>query len=330
MGNTSSANKISAQDKYSTWRWSKERYTDLPRAILDMKIQRDKLRQYQKRITVLTDREKAIAKECLAKGDVSKAKLALRRKKYQEGLIAKTDAQLAQLEQLTSDVEFALVQKDIVFGLQQGTSVLKEIHREMGGIENVEKLLGESEEARAYQEVRCTGPSPRPLTDVLCVNRKSARCLRTRCRTRTKTRSRTNSKRSKPRSTVPSFPIPPSSSPSSHPPRRRRWPRTGRSGGHESALLSKHRSPCWRSISWRTLGAFRRKLRAFERGVGVLDSADSRLCVYPCIHREECQGHIKTRFLSDDAAVRGEHPRGDKLRLHHDGSLTASASHYQA
>jgi charged multivesicular body protein 6 len=119
-----------------------------------MKNQRDKLRQYQKRITVLTDREKAIAKECLAKGDTNKAKLALRRKKYQEGLIQKTDAQLAQLEQLTNDVEFALVQKDVLYGLQQGTAVLKEIHKEMGGIENVEKLLGENAEARAYQEVR--------------------------------------------------------------------------------------------------------------------------------------------------------------------------------
>src|SRR5690348_17690180 len=121
-----------------------------------MKNQRDKLRQYQKRITVLTDREKAIAKECLARGDTTRAKLALRRKKYQEGLIQKTDAQLAQLEQLTSDVEFALVQKDVLFGLQQGTAVLKEIHREMGGIENVEKLLGENAEARAYQEVVAT------------------------------------------------------------------------------------------------------------------------------------------------------------------------------
>lgn len=126
------------------------------RAILDMKIQRDKLHQYQKRITVITDREKEIAKEWLRRGDEKRAKLALRRKKYQESLLEKTDAQLAQLEILTSDVEFALVQKDVLFGLQQGTAVLKEIHREMGGIENVEKLLGETEEAQAYQKVCST------------------------------------------------------------------------------------------------------------------------------------------------------------------------------
>lgn len=116
-----------------------------------MKNQRDKLRQYQHRITAITSRETSIARECLARGDKAKALLALRRKKFQESLLTKTDSQLETLEQLTSDVEFALVQKDVVFGLQQGTNVLKQIHAEMGGIENVEKLMGESEDAKAYQ-----------------------------------------------------------------------------------------------------------------------------------------------------------------------------------
>jgi charged multivesicular body protein 6 len=126
--------------------------THLLRAILDMKNQRDRLHQYQRKITVLTDKETDIARQMLAKGDKKRALLALRRKKYQESLLTKTDAQLAQLEKLTSDVEFALIQKDVVFGLQQGTKVLKEIHAEMGGIENVEKLMGETADAIAYQQ----------------------------------------------------------------------------------------------------------------------------------------------------------------------------------
>jgi len=116
-----------------------------------MKNQRDKLHQYQKKITIITSRETAIAKEHLRNGDKTRALLALRRKKYQESILAKTDQQLAQLEALTSDVEFALVQKDVVFGLQQGTAVLKEIHKEMGDINKVEKLIGEGEEERAFQ-----------------------------------------------------------------------------------------------------------------------------------------------------------------------------------
>jgi len=51
-------------------------------------------------------------------------------------------------------VEFALVQQDVLFGLKQGTEVLKAIHREMGGIEVVEKMMEDDAEARAYQEVR--------------------------------------------------------------------------------------------------------------------------------------------------------------------------------
>ncbi|KAL7810929.1 hypothetical protein V8C44DRAFT_331310 [Trichoderma aethiopicum] len=125
--------------------------TDQDKAILDMKIQRDRLHQYQRRITILTDKETDIAKQMLAKGDKKRALLALRRKKYQETLLSKTDAQLEQLEKLTASVEFAQIQKDVVFGLQQGTKVLSEIHAEMGGIEHVEKLMGETAEAIAYQ-----------------------------------------------------------------------------------------------------------------------------------------------------------------------------------
>ncbi|KAK5997327.1 Charged multivesicular body protein 6-A [Cladobotryum mycophilum] len=103
--------KVTAQDK----------------AILDMKIQRDRLHQYQRRITVLTDKETEIARQMLAKGDKKRALLALRRKKYQESLLAKTDAQLEQLEKLTASVEFAQIQKDVVFGLQQGTKEVSEM-----------------------------------------------------------------------------------------------------------------------------------------------------------------------------------------------------------
>lgn len=168
------------------------------RAILDMKNQRDKLHQYQRRITILTDKETDIAKQMLAKGDKKRALLALRRKKYQESLLAKTDAQLEQLEQLTSNVEFAQIQKDVVFGLQQGTKVLQEIHAEMGGIEHVEKLMGDTADAIAYQQVCffsfriCFIPFRYQTTNVLFARRKSAICSAAESQTKTKKKSRTN------------------------------------------------------------------------------------------------------------------------------------------
>lgn len=158
-----------------------------------MKNQRDKLKQYQKRITVITDREQEIAKECLRAGNKEKALLALRRKKYQESLLSKTDQQLAQLEALTSDVEFALVQKDVIFGLQQGTSVLKEIHKEMGGLEKVEMIMGESEEAQAYQKVGETQCKYARM-HLLIICRRYRRCWVARCQIKTRTKWRTSSR----------------------------------------------------------------------------------------------------------------------------------------
>jgi hypothetical protein len=158
-----------------------------------MKVQRDKLQQYQKRIKIVTDRETEVARECLRLGHKDKALLALRRKKYQESLLTKTDQQLAQLQALTSDVEFALVQKDVVFGLQQGTAVLKEIHKEMGGLEKVELIMSETEEAQAYQNVGRTSERAHMeymrLTDV---PRKSTRCSVVRCQMRTRMRWKTS------------------------------------------------------------------------------------------------------------------------------------------
>lgn len=70
------------------------------RAILDMKLQRDRLKQYQRCIQVVLEREATIARECLSHGDKRRALLALRKRKYQQGLMQKTDEQLLILEEL--------------------------------------------------------------------------------------------------------------------------------------------------------------------------------------------------------------------------------------
>ncbi|GLB36037.1 putative SNF7 family protein [Lyophyllum shimeji] len=135
MGGNQSLPKITPQD----------------RAILDLKLQRDKLRQYQKKIQVVLDREHAIAKAHLAAGQKDRAIIALRRRKYQQSLLLKTDGQLEHLEQLVSTIEFSLVEVSVLHGLKQGNEVLREIHKEMN-LEAVEKLLEETSEAREYQK----------------------------------------------------------------------------------------------------------------------------------------------------------------------------------
>ncbi|KAI0830614.1 Snf7-domain-containing protein [Trametes gibbosa] len=134
MGGSQSVPKITKQD----------------RAVLDLKLQRDKVRQYQKKIQAVLDREHEIAKQQLAAGRKDRALIALRKRKYQESLLVKTDGQLENLEKLVSTIEFSLVEVSVLHGLQQGNEVLKEIHKELN-IENVERIMEETAEAREYQ-----------------------------------------------------------------------------------------------------------------------------------------------------------------------------------
>lgn len=76
--------------------------------------------------------------------------LILKKKKYQEDMLAKTDAQLLNLEQMTSNIEYALVEVKLMEGIKQGNRVLEKIHAEMS-IEDVEKLMLDTADAIAYQ-----------------------------------------------------------------------------------------------------------------------------------------------------------------------------------
>ncbi|BGP25802.1 Vacuolar protein sorting-associated protein 20 [Rhodotorula toruloides] len=135
LGQSSSAVKITVQD----------------RSVLDLKLQRDKLKQYQRRIEVVLAREREIAAESLKAGNKQRALTALRQKKYQETLLSQTDAQLETLQKLVQSIEFSLVEKDVLFGLQQGNDVLKQLNKEMD-LATVEKLMDDTREGIAYQQ----------------------------------------------------------------------------------------------------------------------------------------------------------------------------------
>lgn len=89
------------------------RVTDQDRAVLQLKQQRDKLKQYQKRIGINLEKDRQLAKKLLNEGKRDKAKLLLKKKRYQEQLLQNTDAQLEKLEQLTHDLEFAQIEVQV-------------------------------------------------------------------------------------------------------------------------------------------------------------------------------------------------------------------------
>uniref|UniRef100_A0A672IZJ9 Charged multivesicular body protein 6a n=1 Tax=Salarias fasciatus TaxID=181472 RepID=A0A672IZJ9_SALFA len=106
-----------------------------------LKQQRDKLKQYQKRITVQLEKERLLAKQLLKDGKKQK-------KRYQDQLLDKTENQISNLS--VQDIEFMQIEMKVIEGLKVGNDCLKSMH-EIMSIEDVERILDETQEAIEYQ-----------------------------------------------------------------------------------------------------------------------------------------------------------------------------------
>ncbi|KAF3817169.1 hypothetical protein GH733_011569, partial [Mirounga leonina] len=115
-----------------------------------LKQQRDKLKQYQKRVTQQLEREREIARHLLRDGKKERAKLLLKKKRYREQLLDKTENQITSLETMVQSIEFTQIEMKVVEGLQIGNECLKKMHQVMS-IEEVERILEETQEAVEYQ-----------------------------------------------------------------------------------------------------------------------------------------------------------------------------------
>ncbi|XP_022091393.1 charged multivesicular body protein 6-A-like isoform X1 [Acanthaster planci] len=128
----------------------KSRVTEQDKAVLQLKEQRDKLKQYQRKIEANLAREREVAKTLLRDGKKEKAKLLLKKKRYQEQVLTKTDNQLSNLEHLVQEIEFAQIEARVVEGLKTGNECLKKMHQMMS-LEDVERIMEETQEGIEYQ-----------------------------------------------------------------------------------------------------------------------------------------------------------------------------------
>ncbi|XP_033500241.1 charged multivesicular body protein 6-like [Epinephelus lanceolatus] len=126
------------------------RVTEQDKAILQLKQQRDKLKQYQKRITLQLEKERLLAKQLLKDGRKEKALLLLKKKRYQDQLLDKTENQISNLERMVQDIEFMQIEMKVIEGLKVGNDCLKSMH-EIMSIEDVERILDETQESIEYQ-----------------------------------------------------------------------------------------------------------------------------------------------------------------------------------
>ncbi|KAF6009082.1 hypothetical protein HII12_003656 [Brettanomyces bruxellensis] len=134
MGNNVSsgrkAPKITSQDK----------------AILQLKIQRDKLRKTSIKVQTVIKRENEIARQCVRKGDKRRALLALKKRKYQENLLDTVGKQSDSLD----SYQYDRVQTHRE-GCGEGNKVLKQLNTELS-VDKVDKIMDETAEGVSYQE----------------------------------------------------------------------------------------------------------------------------------------------------------------------------------
>lgn len=79
--------------------------------------------------------------------------MLLKKKRYLESLLDKTDQQQDNLLQMVDNIEFAQVELKVVEGLKTGNKCLEELHKIMS-LENVEDIMADTQEAIEYQRVK--------------------------------------------------------------------------------------------------------------------------------------------------------------------------------
>lgn len=75
----------------------------------------------------------------------------MRKKRYQEQLLQRTENQLENLEKMTHDIEFAQIEIQVVDGLKRGNEALKKLNDALN-IEDVERILDETREGIEKQQ----------------------------------------------------------------------------------------------------------------------------------------------------------------------------------
>ncbi|CDO95753.1 unnamed protein product [Kluyveromyces dobzhanskii CBS 2104] len=125
---------------------SRIKVTEADKAMLQLKMTKDELHRYSRRTENLIGTERAQLKTlCKSlhgkqlKQD-NRARLLLKRVHYQERLLEQCSDQIINLETMVQSIEFKLIERQFIDGLQHGNELLKKLNSELS-LERVENVM---------------------------------------------------------------------------------------------------------------------------------------------------------------------------------------------
>jgi charged multivesicular body protein 6 len=121
------------------------------RAEAEIKVTRDELKAYLRRIQKNIGACKSAIKASLGQKQREKAMLALRKQKYLEKNAASAEAELNNIEQVISEIDQAKVHRTVFIALKQGNDLLANFNQQLK-LEDVQKLMEDTAEAVQYQQ----------------------------------------------------------------------------------------------------------------------------------------------------------------------------------
>lgn len=130
---------------------SRIKVTETDRAMLQLKMAKDELHRYSRRTELLIRREREELKELCAKLGGNKvrsdfrARAMLKRVHYQQRLLEQCSDQIINLETMVQSIEFKMVEKNFLTGLENGNELLKRLNKELS-LEKVERVIDDAAE----------------------------------------------------------------------------------------------------------------------------------------------------------------------------------------
>lgn len=117
----------------------------IDKAILNLKVTRDRLTKYQNRQEYTRDLEMQKARELLQANKVDKARLVLKQRKIRETYINNAQKELENIESMINTIETKQMEMEVIRNLDNTNNILKQMN-ELMPVEEVERIMDENEE----------------------------------------------------------------------------------------------------------------------------------------------------------------------------------------